>query len=146
MEQQDTRKKTRKKKHTADAVIAAIRGSAGIKKTIAQRLNIHRHTVDDYLLVFPSVATAYKNEIDAIGDMVEEVILDAIRAHDLETARWYAKTKLRHRGYSERIEIREIRELSDEALRDALAQRLGMDMGTAGRSRPASPHDPTTIH
>jgi hypothetical protein len=35
--------------HTADEVINVIRGSAGIKTTIAKRLNVARKTVDAYI-------------------------------------------------------------------------------------------------
>ena len=94
----------RRKKRSAEEVIAAIHGSGGIKATIGRRLTVDRHRVDHYLAIYPSVAQAYKNEVDTIGDVVETVILEAIQAKDVETAKWYAKNKLRNRGYSERVE------------------------------------------
>ncbi len=97
-------KAPRKKKKTAEVVVAAIDGSGGIKATIARRLNIHRDTVEHYLRIYPTAALAYKNEVDGIGDMVEATILEAIKNKDIETAKWYAKNKLKDRGYSERVE------------------------------------------
>lgn len=94
----------RRTKHPAEVIIAAIKDSAGIKTTIGKRLDVHRNTIEHYLVVYPSVALAYKNEVESVGDFVEAVILESIKARDVETAKWYAKNKLRHRGYSERVE------------------------------------------
>ena len=102
MEQKEDK---RRKKHTADDVIAAIAGSGGIRLTISKRLQVHRHTVERYLRAYPSAMIAYTNEINSVGDLVESVILEAIQAKDIETAKWYAKNKLKDRGYSERQEV-----------------------------------------
>jgi hypothetical protein len=96
--------KRKHERYTAKAVVQAVTGSAGIKTTIARRLKVHRHTVTHYLEVYPEALEAYENEINEVGDMVEVTILEAIKAKDVETAKWYAKNKLKDRGYSERIE------------------------------------------
>jgi len=118
------------KKHSAAAVIAAVTGSAGIKAVIARRLGMHRHTVDRYLVEYPSAMLAYKNEVETTGDVVEQVILDSIKNKDIETAKWYARFKLKDRGYVERYEIKEFREMSDADLLSFITARAG----TAGRS------------
>lgn len=97
--------KPHSKKHTEEEVIAAITGACGIKKTIARRLHVHRNTLDRYLVTMPAAGRFYQEEMDGIGDMVEEVILDAIRAGDTKVAMWYASHKLRDRGYAERQEV-----------------------------------------
>ena len=136
-----------KRKHGAEAVVTAITDSAGIKSTIARRLGVHWNTVDRYLLMYPSAALAYKNEVESVGDFVEAVILESIKAKDVETAKWYAKNKLKHRGYSERYEFKEIKELSDAELIDALQGIIGTGLSD-GPGSPSAGADkkPTTIH
>ena len=94
-----------KVKHTKEQVLEAIRGSGGIKQTIAESLSVHRHTVDNYLERWAYVRQAYKDECDKVGDIAESVIIKAMRNNDVNTARWYAKHKLKERGYVERQEF-----------------------------------------
>lgn len=130
-------------KHTAEAVTEAIKGSAGIKATISRRLGCHRNSIDRYLAVYPSAALAYKNEVEGIGDMVEQVILEAIMDKDVETAKWYAKNKLKERGYTERVEFKQIKEMSDDELRQAIKERIGADLRDDSGIGPAKPEAPT---
>lgn len=95
----------RKKKHTIEEVITAIQGSLGIKHRIAQKLNIHRNTVELYLKRWEGAREAYNNEVNTVGDMAESVIIRSIQKEEVETAKWYARMKLKDRGYIERQEI-----------------------------------------
>ena len=95
-----------KPKHTADEVIEAIRGSSGIKATIARRLGVHRNSVVNYLVRYATAQKAYDDEVEAVGDDAESVIIAAIqKEHDVGTAKWYARMKLQSRGYVERREV-----------------------------------------
>ena len=133
------------KKHKIEAVLAAIHDSAGIKTTIARRLGVTRWTVDRYLLHYPSAALAYKIEVESVGDFVETVILKSIKAEDIETAKWYAKNKLKDRGYTERIEYKEIKEMSDAELIAFIQREIGaVGSGDSPSEKPESA-DPT-IH
>lgn len=93
---------------TAEQVIRAIEGSGGVKVVIARKLNVHRDTVENYLNRYPTVRQAYDQEVSSVGDDAENVIIDAIRGHDpdraLDTAKWYARMKLKDRGYAEKQE------------------------------------------
>jgi len=102
-----------------EAFLVAVEGSAGIKATIAKRLGLHRHTVELYLKRHPRAIQAYKEEVETVGDVVEGVILSAINNKDIETAKWYAKMKLKHRGYIERQE-----RLIDFGSRDPMEVRV----------------------
>jgi hypothetical protein len=93
-------------RHPVEQIIRAVEGSGGIRATIARKLSVHRHTVDNYLSRFPTVREAYDQEVAAVGDDAESVIIDAIRIEkDIDTAKWYARMKLRDRGYVERNEV-----------------------------------------
>ncbi len=92
-------------KHTLEQVLAGITGSLGIKKVIAQKLNIHRNTVELYLRRWEAAREAYNEEVNTVGDMAESVIIRSIQHEEVETAKWYARMKLKDRGYVERQEI-----------------------------------------
>jgi hypothetical protein len=92
-------------KHTAEQIIAAIRGTSGIKSTIARKLGVHRNSVDNYLARYTSAQAAYDEEVEKVGDIAESLIVDdMVRNRSVETAKWYAKAKLKHRGYTDKLD------------------------------------------
>lgn len=91
--------------HTAEQVTAAIKGSAGIKATIARRLDVSRWTVDNYLERWAAVRKVYDEECESIIDLAETVIIKNIQSGDTADAKWYLSRKGRHRGYVERQEV-----------------------------------------
>lgn len=98
-----------KPKHSRKKVIAAIKGSGGIKMLIAQRLKSSRNTFDRYLQNDEHIQKAYEAECDDVGDMVESKILSAIKGGSETMCIFYAKTKMKNRGYVERQEVDNIR-------------------------------------
>lgn len=107
-------------KFTVQQIIAAIKGSGAIKQAIADRLGVHRHTVDHYLSVYPSAMQAFLNEQEAQGDYAESVIFWQLREKEptgetgsngvqimkptaaaVDMAKWYAPKKMKARGYGE---------------------------------------------
>ena len=92
-------------KYTLAQVLDAIKGSAGIKATIMRRLGCSRNTVDNYLKRYATAQQAYDDEVESIGDAAESVIIGAIKNKDVDTAKWYATKKLRHRGYGDKSEL-----------------------------------------
>lgn len=92
-------------KFSVQDVIEAIKGSSGIKATIQRRLRCSRNTVDNYLKRYATAQAAYDEEIEVVGDLVESVIISAIKNKDVDTAKWYAKAKLKHRGYTDKQEV-----------------------------------------
>ena len=96
---------SRQYKRTLEELLVAIEGSHGIKTTIAARLGMHRYTVDKYLQRYSSALAAYEDECDRVGDVAESIIFQSLLNGDLETAKWYAVKKLKHRGYTERHEV-----------------------------------------
>jgi hypothetical protein len=115
--------------------LEAIKASRGIKVTIAKRLGISRQTVDVYLKKWESAKTAYDEEVDLLGDEVENRIIDVMFGDDIElaiqTCKWYAAKKLKHRGYVDRQEVGgandgpvSIRVTYDAAVDDQIVQKL----------------------
>lgn len=110
--------------HTSAQVISAIKGSGGIKQTVADRLGVHRNTIDRYLNRFPAAMQAYQDEVEAQGDYAETVLIwqlheqeatgdvdkngNAIKKpteESVDTAKWYLDRKGRKRGYGNRQDI-----------------------------------------
>jgi len=80
--------------HTVDEVIIAIKGSAGIKTTIAKRLNVARKTVDAYLERWSTVKEAYMTEKAGIDDAAQSVVInDILQNRSVETAKWWLRVK-----------------------------------------------------
>lgn len=92
-------------KFKKENVLKAIKDSGGVKLLICQRLHCDRGTFDRYLARSPEIQKAYEAEIEEIGDVVESKILQGIREGSIPLAIFYAKTKLKHRGYVERQEV-----------------------------------------
>lgn len=109
-------------KHSAQDVINAIKDSGGIKQVIADRLRVHRHTLDRYFERYPGSLKAYKDECEREDDYNESVIAstlhevestgqkdkqgkDIMRPTDraVDMAKWRAPKKMRHRGYGDVI-------------------------------------------
>jgi len=86
-------------------VLKAIQGSGGIKMEICKRLNCDRGTLDRYIARFADIAQAIEREVEDVGDIVEAKIITGIREGNTTLMIFYAKTKLKHRGYVERQEI-----------------------------------------
>ena len=93
-----------KQRYGVKQVISAIEGSGGIKTIIAQTLDCSRNTVDEYLRRYPSAQKAYEDECEKTGDVVESQILKKCKEGDTTMLIFFAKTRLKNRGYSERQE------------------------------------------
>lgn len=87
-------------------ILAAIRGSAGIKATIMRKLGCSRNTVDNYLRRYATAQAAYDDELESIGDAAESVVIGAIKNKDLSAAQWYLTKKHRSRGYGEHSDVK----------------------------------------
>lgn len=128
-------------KYTLEQVLAAIKGSAGIKETIRRRLGCNsRNTVDNYLRRYATAQAAYDEEKESVGDAAESVIIGAIRDKDRDAAKWYLAKKHRDRGYGDKselevsgkgggpIEHKHVTDYTDEELANIASSRGG---GTA---------------
>lgn len=93
------------RKFSREKVLKAINGSGGIKMLICQRVGCDRYTLDKYLKEDEIILKAYQTEIDELGDVVESKIINRIKDGSETMMIFYAKTKLKSRGYVERQEV-----------------------------------------
>ena len=93
-------------KITHKKMMVAIKDSSGIISTIASRLNVTRQTVYSYLENDKEAQEAIEAECETVLDTAENVILEAIKDGDIQTAKWYLGTKGGKRGYNPALELR----------------------------------------
>lgn len=80
--------------HSAGEIINAIKGSAGIKTTIAKRLGVVRQSIDNYIERYPTVKEAYLTERAGIDDAAQSVVInDILQNRSVETAKWWLRVK-----------------------------------------------------
>lgn len=107
---------SRQTKCTAEQIKAAIKGSGGIKQTIANRLKIDRKTFDSYLETMPTVRQAFDDENELMLDVAESVVYTNVQYAaktqreeqvpvDAADAKWLLARKGRKRGYGENVEL-----------------------------------------
>ena len=100
MERVDRRRKNNKKD-----VLVALEKSAGIVATACKAANISRFTFYDWLKKDADFAEKVDDIMEAQKDFVEAQILKKIKDGDTTMTIFYAKTKMKDRGYVERQEI-----------------------------------------
>lgn len=105
-----------KEKYTQKRVIKAVEESRGILAVAARMLECTRQTVYNYIDKYPAVKSAYEDINEITQDQVENQLLahifgvkdvagKYIITPNLTAAIFYAKTKMKDRGYVERREV-----------------------------------------
>ena len=98
--------------HSAQDVIKAIQGTAGVKSHIAKKLGVARSTLDSYLERWATVREAYDEEKAGVSDAARSVVInDIVNNRNVETAKWWLrmkesnefgdKSKIEHSGQTE---------------------------------------------
>ncbi|MCR5257628.1 MAG: hypothetical protein K6E40_05680, partial [Desulfovibrio sp.] len=126
----------RKRKYTPKQVIKAIKGSAGIKASIVERLHCSRPTLDKYIRDFPEVLAAFTEETERVLDMAEGNLFTLVKNGDLSAIFYLLNNKGRSRGYGARPED-EKKRLKPIALSMILAYVPTEDAGEAPAEAPA---------
>ena len=93
------------RKASDDEIREAIKGSLANKTTISDRLKISRETLYRWMNEKPWIAEAIDAETEKTFDWVENKILQKIEAGDVTMTIFFAKTRMKQRGYVERQEI-----------------------------------------
>ncbi|MEQ8448237.1 MAG: hypothetical protein RIB97_00985 [Nitratireductor sp.] len=97
-------KRGRKPKLSIARVKTALEQAGGIRTIAASLLNCHRSTLHTYLTRHPTLLVFADEIEETIKDIAEAEVIKAIRAGDMQTARWYLELKGKDRGYVRRIE------------------------------------------
>lgn len=91
--------------YKAKQFIDAIPGTGGIISLIAKKVGCDWYTAKKYVTQFPTIARAYEDECEAVTDLAEGKVIEAIRRNDGQMIRYYLSTKGKGRGYTERHEV-----------------------------------------
>ena len=97
-------------------VLDAIKDSAGIINTIAQRLKCNWNTARTYCNKWESTKLALQEETETMLDIAEMKIIDAIKAGDVNIIKWYLSTKGKDRGYTTEIKA-DLQQIENEPLK-----------------------------
>lgn len=93
------------KGYTKAKVLAAIKGSAGIRTTIANRLGCTWGTANKWANYWPETREAMQHEKESVLDLCEGTLFKAVQEGDTGSAKWILSTMGKDRGYVERQEI-----------------------------------------
>lgn len=96
---------SKKKQATLDRILKAIPDSDGLILNIAKKAKLDRSSVHNYINEFPEVAAAVEDAKEKLYDRVESKLFKKIKAGDTTAIIFFAKTRMKHRGYVERQEI-----------------------------------------
>lgn len=92
-------------KFTPEQMIEALEKAGGLVSYAAKMLNCSRPTVYNYIKEFPEVRAAFEDATETNLDTAEAVLLKQIRQENMTAVIFYLKTKGKHRGFVERVEI-----------------------------------------
>ena len=121
---------------TAQQFIDAIPGTGGIVATIAKRVGCVWRTAKKYIDTYPTVQDAYMDECEAVLDLAESVVIEAINDRDMQMVRYYLSTKGKHRGYVDKQEV-------EHSGGGVVTVRVVYDKPINGSGSPGSPTDAT---
>ena len=102
-----------RRKYCTKDFIDAIPNSGGIISTIAKRVQCNWSTADHWIKTKPTVAKAYADECESVGDLAESVVFRNIQlaskqqkdgeSADTADAKWYL-SRIRREKYATRTE------------------------------------------
>lgn len=92
------------RKFTPAEIRAAIKGSGGITKTVASRLDCEWSTARRHIDKFVTTRRAWEDEQESTLDMCEAVLLKSIQEGDTADAKWML-ARLRKDKYAPRQEV-----------------------------------------
>jgi hypothetical protein len=82
-----------RRKYSNRKILNAIKGSGGIKTTIAKRLKCDWNTVHNYVTTVPELMVAYNDECESITDMAATVLVRSIQSGNATDAKWYLERR-----------------------------------------------------
>ena len=98
-------KKQPYRKYSQEQVIEALEQSKGLIAPAARALGCSRDTVRSYLEEYIAVGQAKLDQREAVTDMAENSLYEAIRRGEAWAVCFYLKCMAKDRGYVEKAEI-----------------------------------------
>ncbi len=96
---------SRKKIPSKQALIEALREADGNQASVARKFNCHRSLVWQYVDNDPELRALTDELTEVFIDEAESQLYKHIREGNIVATIFFLKTKARHRGYSERLEL-----------------------------------------
>jgi DNA-binding transcriptional MerR regulator len=93
------------RKYTPEQMIKALEESKGLIAPAARALGCSRDTIRSYLEEYAEVAQAIKDQREAVTDMAEHALYQAILDREAWAVCFYLKCIGKNRGYVERAEV-----------------------------------------
>ena len=116
--------------YKAEDFIQAIPGTGGIITKIAARVGCDWRTAKRFVTEYGSVRKVWEAEREGVKDRAEVVIIGAIDAGDIQTAKWYLTVQAQDRGYGDKpaVQINQY-PVSLEQWKAQAGERLGQIEG-----------------
>jgi transposase-like protein len=93
------------RKYSQEQMIKALEESRGLIAPAARALGCSRDTIRSYLEQYTAVAQAKLDQREAVTDMAENSLYEAIRRGEAWAVCFYLKCMAKDRGYVERAEL-----------------------------------------
>ena len=93
------------RKFTPEDIIGALEQSRGLIAPAARALGCSRATIRSYIDEYAEVAQAKLDQREAVTDMAENSLYEAIRRGEAWAVCFYLKCLAKDRGYVERAEV-----------------------------------------
>ena len=91
--------------YTEDQLLEAIKDTGGIMSRIADKLGCSWHSAEKHVNKNEVAKQAYKDERQGLIDDSENVIRNAVKGGDVQSAKFVLMTLGKNRGYTERQEV-----------------------------------------
>ena len=93
------------RKYTPEQMIKALEESKGLIAPAARALGCSRDTIRTYLAEYEDIAQAIADQREAVTDMAENALYQAILDREAWAVCFYLKCMAKDRGYVERAEL-----------------------------------------
>jgi hypothetical protein len=93
------------RKYKPQEIIGALEESRGLIAPAARKLGCARDTIRRYLEEYEEIAQAIKDQREAVTDMAENALYQAILDREPWAVCFYLKCMAKDRGYTERAEV-----------------------------------------
>jgi DNA-binding transcriptional MerR regulator len=93
------------RKYTQEQMIKALEESKGLIAPAARALGCSRDTIRSYLEEYTAVGQAKLDQREAVTDMAENALYQAILDREAWAVCFYLKCMAKDRGYAERAEV-----------------------------------------
>ena len=106
----------RPREHTVEQMKEALTKSNGFLKPAAEMLGCDTKTIFNYMQRYPELKEHKENVNEDLLDFVENQLLKQIKAENLTAIIFFLKTRGRSRGYSERVEVSQEIEFTENSI------------------------------